>query len=47
MANIHIVFSQTAAKMKPVHGVNSGPRTKVFTCDASELFREAVFRFTG
>ena len=46
MANIRIDFSKTVGKMKPVHGVNSGPKTKVFTYDATELFREAGLPFS-
>jgi len=39
--NVQIDFGKTAGKIKPLHGVNSGPKTKVFTYDASELFRKA------
>lgn len=46
MSDIRIDFSKTVGKMKPVHGVNSGPRTKVFTYDATELFREAGLPFS-
>ena len=46
MADIRIDFSKTVGKMKPVHGVNSGPRTKVFTYDASPFFLEAGFPFS-
>ena len=38
MANVKIDFSKNIGKIKPLHGVNSGPRTKVFTYDATELF---------
>ena len=41
MPNINIQFDKILGKMKPMHGVNSGPRTKVFTYDASDLFRQA------
>ncbi|MBQ8186168.1 MAG: hypothetical protein IJ037_04775 [Clostridia bacterium] len=40
MSSVRIDFSKPVGKIKPVHGVNSGPQTKVFTYDASELFRE-------
>lgn len=46
MSAIHIDFSKSVGKVKPVHGVNSGPRTKVFTYDATELFREAGLPFS-
>ena len=46
MASINIRFDQIVGKMKPMHGVNSGPRTKVFTYDASELFRQAGIPFS-
>lgn len=39
--SVSVDFSRNTGKMKPVHGVNSGPRTKVFTYDASDLFRTA------
>ncbi len=46
MANIRIDFSKTVGKMKPVHGVNSGPKTKVFTYNATPLFLEAGLPFS-
>ncbi|MBQ2277509.1 MAG: hypothetical protein II333_02965 [Clostridia bacterium] len=46
MANIHIDFSKTVGKMKPLHGVNSGPKTKVFTYNASPYFCEAEIPFS-
>lgn len=45
MAQIRIDFSKPIGKMKPMHGVNSGPRTKVFTYNATHLFREAGIPF--
>lgn len=40
MASALIDLSKKLGKIKPVHGVNSGPRTKVFTYNASALFSE-------
>ena len=40
MANVKIDFSKNIGKIKPLHGVNSGPRTKVFTYDATDLFMD-------
>ena len=41
-ANIRVDFRQPACgKIRPLHGVNSGPMTKVFTYDARPLFLEA------
>ena len=37
--------SQTVKRIKPLHGMNSGPMTKVFTYDARPLFKEAGFPF--
>ena len=37
--DVNVDFDKSIGKMKPVHGVNSGPRTKVFTYNASELFK--------
>ena len=37
--------SDTGRKIKALHGMNSGPMTKVFTYDARPLFREAGFPF--
>ena len=33
-------FSSTVGPMRPVHGVNNGPRTDDFMMDATDLFRE-------
>ncbi len=38
MIGINADFGKIIGKMKPLHGVNSGPRTKVFTYNASDLF---------
>ena len=40
MANVNVDFSKNIGKIKPMHGVNSGPRTKVFTYNASDIFEE-------
>ena len=41
-ARIHVDFTApNGKKIRPLHGVNSGPMTKVFTYDARSLFREA------
>ena len=40
MASVTIDLTGPIGKIKPVHGVNSGPRTKVFTYNASSLFEE-------
>ncbi len=40
MASVLIDLSKKLGNIKPVHGVNSGPRTKVFTYNAAPLFRE-------
>ena len=40
MASVTIDFTRPIGKIKPVHGVNSGPRTKVFTYNATPLFSE-------
>ena len=46
MAQIKVNFAQeSAARIRPLHGVNAGPMTKVFTYDARPLFREAGFPF--
>ena len=46
MATVKINFqSDTINKIKPLHGVNSGPCTKVFTFNAKPLFREAGFPY--
>ena len=41
MAKISVRFSEPVGPMKPMHGVNNGPLTCNFTCDARALFREA------
>ena len=41
MANITINFNNEIGNIKPLNGVNAGPKTKVFTYDATELFKEA------
>lgn len=46
MSEVKINFSKAVGKIKPLHGVNSGPRTKVFTYDATELFKEAGIPFS-
>ncbi len=44
--NIRVDFHQPACgKIRPLHGVNSGPMTKVFTYDARPLFLEAGFPY--
>lgn len=46
MTEIQVNFrSDSNKKIKPLHGVNSGPMTKAFTYDARPLFREAGFPF--
>lgn len=39
-ASINVDFSKVCGRIKPMHGVNSGPRTKVFTYNASKLFTD-------
>ena len=47
MAVVKVDFSSpTQRKIRPLHGVNSGPMTKVFTYDARALFNEAGFPFS-
>ena len=46
MATVTIDFSQTQGPIKPLNGVNSGPRTKVFTYDATDLYREAHIAYS-
>lgn len=41
MGNITVNFQNEIGKIKPLNGVNSGPKTKVFTFDATEFFKEA------
>ena len=46
MPNITVDFSsQSIGPMRPLHGVNSGPMTKVFTYDARPQFMEAGFPY--
>lgn len=46
MAKVSIDFSAPSyGDIRPLHGVNSGPCTKVFTFDMSPLFREAGIPF--
>jgi len=42
---VKIDFKNTNGKINPLHGVNSGPMTKVFTYDAREHFRMAGFPY--
>ena len=44
--NVTIDFGRKIGRMKPLHGVNSGPKTKVFTYDATDLFRKAGLPFS-
>ena len=41
MASAKVDFSKKIGPIKPMNGVNSGPKTKVFTYDATDLFKEA------
>lgn len=41
MGEIYVDFSQTRARIRPLHGVNNGPVTYAFTYDHSEDFRRA------
>ncbi len=41
MSTVTIDFNNKIAKMRPVHGVNSGPLTYNFSRDARELFKKA------
>ena len=46
MSKITVDFSsQSIGNIRPLHGVNSGPMTKVFTYDARPLFIEAGIPF--
>lgn len=46
MAEVKINFSdESYGRIRPLHGVNSGPVTKVFTYDARPQFREAGFPY--
>ena len=41
MSQIAVNFDKVVGKIKPMNGVNSGPKTKVFTYNATDLFLEA------
>ena len=41
MANVVVNFGKEIGGIKPLNGVNAGPKTKVFTYDATDLFKEA------
>lgn len=41
MNYIHVDFNRPAGRIKPLHGVNNGPLTNMFSCDASAYFRDA------
>lgn len=41
MRKINVDFTKIAGKIKPLHGVNNGCRTKWFWYDTSEYFKEA------
>ena len=46
MSTVKVDFSaQSSGVIRPLHGVNSGPMTKVFTYDARPQFREAGIPF--
>ena len=45
MSHVQIDFSKRTGKIKPLSGVNSGPKTKVFTYNATDLFLEAGIPF--
>ena len=44
MAGVKFNFNERQS-VRPLHGVNLGPMTKVFTYDARPLFREAGFPY--
>ena len=45
-ASVNVDFNKPSpGKVRALHGVNSGPMTKVFTYDARSLFREAGFPY--
>ena len=47
MTHVKANFSSLPkGKIRALHGVNSGPMTKVFTYDTRALFREAKFPFS-
>ena len=41
MPNVSVDFNKEIGKIKALNGVNAGPKTKVFTYDATDLFIEA------
>ena len=41
MATINVDLSKVIGKIRPVHGVNGGPRTTNFTYNATDFFKEA------
>lgn len=41
MSNVSVNFQNKIGNIKPLNGVNSGPKTKVFTYNATDLFLEA------
>ncbi len=45
MSTVIADFSKSYGKVRPLHGVNEGPMTKVFTYDARPLFNEAGIPF--
>ena len=46
MARLTADFTKpTGRKVRPLHGMNSGPMTKVFTYDAREWFKDAGFPY--
>ncbi|MDY3070829.1 MAG: hypothetical protein SOW68_00980, partial [Eubacteriales bacterium] len=42
---ITVDFDAGKGAVRPLHGVNNGPKTVCFTCDTSALFREAGIPF--
>lgn len=38
---VKVDFSKTTGRMKPMHGVNNGPKTRVFSLDMSAHFKDA------
>ncbi|MBE6596986.1 MAG: hypothetical protein E7641_04865 [Ruminococcaceae bacterium] len=45
MANVKVNFSETKGRIRPLHGMNSGPAAKVFTYDMRPQFIEAGFPY--
>lgn len=41
MKNVYVDFSNLSEKLKPLHGVNNGPKTNGFGYDTSKYFKEA------